>query len=84
MVQLPGMHNLTFDYRLPIQAVSGTVRTYIHLRMAHWKLSVFTDVWVQTDYVHIVDLFSLLGSLPRLGRFGSTPYKASRTLVGEF
>jgi hypothetical protein len=51
--------------------------------MAHWKLTIFTDVWVQTDYVHIVDLFALLGSVPRLGRFGSTAIQGIPNINGR-
>jgi hypothetical protein len=51
--------------------------------MAHWKLTVFTDVWVQTDYVHIVDPFTLFGSVPRLELFGSTAAQGIPNINGR-
>ena len=83
MIPFPRRQYTTFYNPLPIQTVKGTVCTYVHFRVTYKKLFIFTNVGVQTDDIHIPDLFPLLDSVVGFRSFGFTPYKASRILIGE-
>ena len=60
MIQLPGKQNVTFHNSFPIQTFRGTARTRIHFRVAYRKLPIFTDVGIQTNYIHIVNFLPCL------------------------
>jgi hypothetical protein len=83
MMQLPRSQNLVFHNPFPIQTVRGIVCTHMHFLVTYRKLSIFTDVGIQTNYIHIVNFLPLLDCNMFLASVLPL-YKASRILSGEF
>jgi len=67
-----------------LSKVRGTVCTHVHFRVAHRKLTIFTNVRVQTDHIHISDFFRILDYVILLVASVLPPYKALRILIGDF
>ena len=62
----------------------GAACTHIHFRVAYRKLSIFTNIRVQSNHIHIVNFFPRPNFVICFCYLSSTAYKASRIFSGKF